>query len=89
MQGLRACLLLILSCRAEGRLSAHTTQFVADYFTHKSVRVITGFTCSKHGTDSQSKSHMKTTWDSRFSNRGVTGCYAVQWWGHNPQDRDL
>jgi hypothetical protein len=51
MHKLRTYLLLILSCSAAGRLSEETIRFVEDYFRHKSARIITSFTCSKHGTD--------------------------------------
>jgi hypothetical protein len=52
MQGLRtSCFLLILCCCAAHRLAEETIQFVEDYFTHKYVRVITGFASSKYGKE--------------------------------------
>lgn len=51
-------LLLVLCSWASGRLSEETMRFVEEYFTHKFVRVITIFTCTKQGTNTLSKSSM-------------------------------
>lgn len=42
--------LLILPCFVTAQLTEETLQFVEDYFTLKHVRIISCFTCSKHGT---------------------------------------
>jgi hypothetical protein len=57
-------LLLVLCCWAAGRLSEETIRFVEEYFTHKFVRVITSFTCSKQGTNSLSMSSGDTGWSA-------------------------
>jgi hypothetical protein len=42
-------LILLLPCFDAPQLSEEVFRFVEDYFTFKSVRIISCFTCSKHG----------------------------------------
>lgn len=44
-----AWLLLLLPCFVVPQLSEEIIRFVEDYFTFKSVRIISCFTCSKRG----------------------------------------
>lgn len=44
------CFLLLLPCLVAPHLSEEVFKFVEDYFTFKSVRIISCFTCSKRGT---------------------------------------